>query len=253
MEEQSKNSGLSVKQRDCVQRNSLLRQTNQKISASIQSEHNQFERKMDFEAKKLRKKLTLMIPGTKPTTNSDARFCPKKADNSEEDGSNILKLPAIKKELHSAPCSPNLGHRKSIFSWDNVNLSPPSGPNPLVLRRGSFNDIRADSPAFTQQASRSFSHRDRPSGLLQSSPLSPGLEPDNSGKTSPSLLPRNLKLRELARRESFKASLGQIEMEPPQSPTLEDQFKSLGSCRYLRRATIGHLKVSLNDEEKSNT
>lgn len=251
MEEQPRNSALSIKQRNCAQRNSLLKHTSQKISASIQSEHNQFERSMDFEAKKLRKKLTLMIPNAV----NDARTSATKEENSEENGLHKLKLPVIKNEPNSAPCSPTLGHRKSHFTWNNLSVSPPS-PSPLP-RRGSYNDISdspRSSPILSRKMSRSFSHRDRRPTLVPLSPPSSGTE-DLSGRTSPSLMPRNLKLREQARRESvLKASLGQNEIESPaQSPTLEDQFKSLGTCRYLRRATLEAVKITPADEEKDGT
>ena len=232
MEEQSRNSTLSIKEKNFVQRNSLLKHTSQKISASIQSEHKQFERNMNFEAKKLRKKLTLMIPSAR----NEARTSATKEENSEENGLHKLKLPVIKNEANSAPCSPTLGHRKSHFTWNNLSVSPPC-PSP-PLRRGSYNDIsdsaRSSPVAILRKMSQSFSYRDRRPTLIPLSPPSPGID-DSSGKISPSLLPRNLKLREQARRESvLKANLEQNEIESPQSPTLEDQFKSLGTCRYLR-------------------
>lgn len=252
MEEQPNNCELSVKERNCVQKNSLLRQTNQKISASIQSEHNRFERKMDLEAKKLRKKLTMMIQIAKPVTNKDAGSCSPSKTEDSVDASSKLRLPAIKTEIKSAPCSPILGHRKTTFPWENVSLSPHSGSNPLPIpRRCSYNEIFPSpqgSPILTRQSSSSFLNRDRPSELIQLSPRSPGLE-ENNGKLSPSLLPRNLKLREQARRDSLlKATPG---MQSTQGPSLEDQFRSLGSCRYLRRATVGHVKVTIDDEEKN--
>ncbi|KAL9954865.1 hypothetical protein ACROYT_G042450 [Oculina patagonica] len=250
MEEQSRNSALSIKQRNCAQRNSLLKHTNQKISASIQSEHNQFERSMNFEAKKLRKKLMLMIPNPA----NDTRTSSTKEENSEENGQHKLKLPAIKNEPNSAPCSPTLGHRKSHFTWNNLSVSP-SSPIPMP-RRGSYNDISdspRNSPILSRKMSRSFSHRDRRPTLVPLSPPSPGTE-DGSGRISPALMPRNLKLRDQARRESvLKASLAQNEIESPQSPTLEDQFKSLGTCRYLRRATLEAVKITPADEEKDGT
>ncbi|XP_022778098.1 uncharacterized protein LOC111319612 [Stylophora pistillata] len=254
MEEQSNNSELSMKERNCVQRNSLLRQTNQKINASIQSEHNRFERKMDLEAKKLRKKLTLMIQIAKPGTNlnNDAGSCsPSKTENSV-DVSGKLKLPVIKSETKSAPCSPTLSHRKATFLWEKATLSPHCGSNPLPIpRRRSYNEIFSSSqgsPVLTRQSSSSLLHRGRPSELIQLSPRSSGLE-ENNGELSPSLLPRNLKLREQARRDSLlNATSG---MQSTQSPSLEEQFKSLGSCRYLRRATVGHVKVTMDDKEKS--
>lgn len=250
MEEPSKNSSLSIKQRNCAQRNSVLRHTSQKINASIQSEHNQFERKMDFEAKKLRKRLTLMIPNAV----NNARTTATKEENCDANGQHKLKLPIIKNEPSSAPCSPTLGQRKSHFTWNNVNMLPPS-PSPLMLRRGSYNDISdspRSSPVISRKMSRSFSHRDRRPALAPLSPPPPATE-DANGRISPSLLPRNLKLRELARRESLlKAGLEQTEVESPQSPTLEDQFNSLGSCRYLRRATIETVET-LADEEKDGT
>lgn len=251
----SKSSALTIKQRDCAQRNLLLRRTNQKVSASIQNEHNQFERNMDFQAKQLRKKLTLLIPGSKPNAMNDTRLCATKEDNSaEENGLHNLKLPVIKTQASSAPSSPTLDRRNSNFSWNNIiSMSPPS-PSPLTLRRGSYNDI-SDSPrsspslSRTREMSRSFSyHRDRRATLMSLSPPSPGLE-DGNVKSSPSLLPRNLKLREQARQESIlKAS--EVE-SPPLSPTLEDQFKSLGTCRYLRRGTLEALAVKVLPDDES--
>ena len=250
MEEPSKNSTLTFKQRTCAQRNSLLRHTSQKINASIQSQHNQFERSMDFEAKKLRKKLTLMIPNAVNKTRTQTAW---KEENCGENGQNKLKLPVIKKESSSAPCSPTLGQRKARFTWNNLNMLPPS-PNPLVLRRASYNDISDSpraSPLITRKISRSFSYRDRlRPALIPLSPPPPTAE-DANGGTSPSLLPRNLKLREQARREGLHKA-EQTELESPQSPTLEDQFNSLGTCRYLRRATI-EIVETLADEEKHST
>ena len=249
MEETSKNSSLTVKQRNCAQRNSLLRHTSQKINASIQSQHNQFERSMDFEAKKLRKKLTLMIPNAVNNARTQAAW---KKENGEENGQNKLKLPVIKKKPSSAPCSPTLGQRKSHFTWNNLNILPPSANRPLLLRRASYNDVNdspRSSPVMTRKISRSFSYRDnlRPT-LVPLSPPPPASE-DPNGRTSPSLLPRNLKLREQARRERLQKA---EQTESPQSPTLEDQFNSLGTCRYLRRATI-EIVETLADEEKHDT
>ena len=250
MEEPSRNPSLTCKQRNCAQRNSLLRHTSQKINASIQSQHNQFERSMEFEAKKLRKKLTLMIPNA--VNNARIRTTWKE-ENCEENGQNKLKLPVIKKESSSAPCSPTLAQRKSSFTWNNLNMLPPS-PSPLMLRRASYNDISdssRSSPLMRRKVSRSFSYRDglRPALV----PLSPSLpvSEDPNGRTSPSLIPRNLKLREQARREGLQKA-EQTELESPQSPTLEDQFNSLGTCRYLRRATI-EIVETLADEEKHGT
>lgn len=246
MEEPFRNPSLTCKQRNCAQRNSLLRHTSQKINASIQSQHNQFERSMEFEAKKLRKKLTLMIPNA--VNNARIRTTWKE-ENCEENGQNKLKLPVIKKESSSAPCSPTLAQRKSSFTWNNLNMLPPS-PSPLMLRRASYNDISdssRSSPLMRRKVSRSFSYRDglRPALV----PLSPPLpvSEDPNGRTSPSLIPRNLKLREQARREGLQKA-EQTELESPQSPTLEDQFNSLGTCRYLRRATI-EIVETLADEE----
>ena len=251
MEEPSKNSSLTFKQRNCAQRNSLLRHTSQKMHASIQSQHNQFERSMDFEAKKLRKRLTLMIPNAVNKVRTQTTW---KEESCGENGQNKLKLPpVIKREPSSAPCSPTLGQRKSHFTCNNLNMLPPS-PNPLMIRRASYNDISDSlrgSPVITSKISRSFSYRDclRPA-LSPLSPPQPATEDGNAG-TSPSLLPRNLKLREQARREGlYKAE--QTELEPPQSPTLEDQFNSLGTCRYLRRATI-EIVETLADDEKHST
>ena len=250
MEEPSKNSSLSFKQRNCAQRNLILRHTSQKINASIQSEHNRFERSMDFEAKKLRKKLTLMIPNALNNARTQTAW---KEENCDENGQNKLKLPVIKKEPSSAPCSPTLGRRKSHFTWNNLNMLPPS-PNPLMLRRASYNDVSdspRSSPVITRKASRSFSYQDRlRPALIPLSPPSPTTE-DGNGSTSLSLLPRNLKIREQARREGLHKA-EQTEIESPQSPTLEDQFNSLGTCRYLRRASI-EIVETLADEGKYGT
>lgn len=250
MEEASKNSSLTFKQRNCAQRNSLLRHMSQKINASIQSQHNQFERSMDFEAKKLRKKLTLMIPNTVNNARTQTAW---KEENCEENGQNKLKLPVIKKEPSSAPCSPTLVQRKSHFTWNNLNMLPPRS-SPLMLRRASYNDISdspRSSPVMTRKVSRSLSYRDRlRPALIPLSPPPPTTE-DVNGRTSPSLVPRNLKLREQARREGLHKA-EQTEIESPQSPTLEDQFNSLGTCRYLRRATI-EIVETLADEEKHGT
>jgi len=228
-------SSLTVKQRTCAQRNSLLRHTNQRISASIQNEHNQFAKSMDFEAKKLRKKLALMIPWTTPNGMNDTKSTAR-ADNSDDK----LKLPAINSEAKSAPCSPNPARRKDTFSWDNLSVSPPSS-EAWVLRRSSFNDIDSprSSPVITRKMSRSLSYRGERRPTLVP-PVSPGAEEGNAN-VSP-LLPRNLKLREQARRCSILRAFT-TESDSPQSPTLEDQFKSLGECRYLRRGTDGDVKV----------
>lgn len=251
MEEPSKYSSLTFKQRNCARRNSLLRHTSQKINASIQSEHNQFERSMDFEAKKLRRKLTLMIPNVVNNARTQTAW---KEENCEENGQNKLKLPVIKKEPSSAPCSPTVGQRKSQFTWNNLNMLSAPSPSPLMLRRASCNDVSdspRSSPALTRKISHSFSYRDRlRPALVPMSPPPPVTE-DVNGRTSPSLLPRNLKLREQARREGLHKA-EQTEIESPQSPTLEDQFNSLGTCRYLRRATIETVQT-LADEEKYGT
>ena len=250
MEEPSKNPSLTFKQRNCAQRNSLLRHTSQKINASIQSQHNQFERSMEFEAKKLRKKLTLMIPNAVNNARIQTAW---KEENCEENGQNKLKLPVIKKEPSSAPCSPTQRQRKSNFTWKNLNMLPPS-PSPLMLRRASYNDISHSSrrsPLIERKVSRSFSYRDRLRPTLVPMSPPPPVSEDPNGRTSPSLLPRNLKLREQARREGLQKA-EQTELESPQSPTLEDQFTSLETCRYLRRATI-EIVETLADEEKKGT
>ena len=229
-------SSLTVKQRNCAQKNSLLRHTNEKINASIQNEHNQFAKSMDFEAKKLRQKLTIMMPWTKPNATNDAR---SRSSTKEENSEDNLKLPAIKTEAKSAPCSPNLNQRKSVYSWDNLSISPPEQE---VLRRGSFNDITFESPrnspGLRRKTSRSFSYRGERRPTL-APPLSPTSE-NATPKLSP-LLPRNLKLREQARRESI-LKVTTSENDEAQSPTLEEEFKSLGTCRYLRRGTDGNVK-----------
>lgn len=235
---ESNSPSLTVKQRDCAQRNSLLRHTNQRISVSIQNEHTRFAKNMDFEAKKLRKKLTLMMPWTKPNGMNDVR-----SPTREEPSEDTLKLPIIRSQPKSAPCSPNLGRNKTNFSCDNLSISPP-GPEAWALRRGSFNDIDSprNSPVISRKMSRSFSYRGERRPTLVP-PLSPGSE-DGNVKVSP-LLPRNLKLREQARRESSASALKAFTTDSNAgalSPTLEDQFKSLGTCRYLRRATEGDVK-----------
>ena len=223
------NSSLTVKQRNCAQRNSLLRQTNQRISASIQNEHNLFAKSMEFEAKKLRQKLTFLIPCPRlpcsTTTNSTNNVrSPAKEEETSEDK---LKLPVIRNEVKSAPCSPSLERRRSrAFSWDNLNVSP-TGKD--ILRRGSFNDIafesQRSSPIARRKTSRSFSYRgELCPQFLTPEHVSPRSEDGNPSKVSP-LMPRNLKLREQARRDRL-LKLFPNEGDKPQSPTLEDQLKT---------------------------
>lgn len=238
------NSSLTVKQRNCAQRNSLLRQTNQRISASIQNEHNLFAKSMEFEAKKLRQKLTVLIPCRTKTNSTNNVRSPTKEEETSEDK---LKLPVIRNEVKSAPCSPSQERRRSTFSWDNLNVSS-TGKD--VLRRGSFNDIafesQRSSPIPRRKTSRSFSSRgELCPQFLTPVQVSPSSEDGNSSKVSP-LMPRNLKLREQARRDSL-LKLFPNEGDKPQSPTLEDQFKTLGSCRYLRRDTEGDLKILVKE------
>lgn len=234
------NSSLTVKQRNCAQRNSLLRQRNQRISASIQNEHNLFAKSMEFEAKKLRQKLTVLIPCRTKTNSTNNVRSPTKEEETSEDK---LKLPVIRNEVKSAPCSPSQERRRSTFSSDNLNVSA-TGKD--VLRRGSFNDIAFESqrisPVPRRKTSRSFSYRGE---LCPPFQVSPSLEDGNPSKVLP-LMPRNLKLREQARRDSL-LKLFPNESDKPQSPTLEDQFKTLGSCRYLRRDTEGDLKLVVKE------
>ena len=189
------NSSLTVKQRNCAQRNSLLRQTNQRISASIQNEHNLFAKSMEFEAKKLRQKLTVLIPCRTKTNSTNNVRSPTKEEETSEDK---LKLPVIRNEVKSAPCSPSLERRRSrAFSWDNLNVSP-TGKD--ILRRGSFNDIAFESQRSSaiarRKTSRSFSYRgELCPQFLTPEHVSPRSEDGNPSKVSP-LMPRNLKLRE---------------------------------------------------------
>ena len=234
------NSSLTVKQRNCAQRNSLLRQRNQRISASIQNEHNLFAKSMEFEAKKLRQKLIVLIPcKTRTNATNNVRSLTKEEETSEDK----LKLPVIRNEVKSAPCSPSQERRRSTFSSDNLNVSA-TGKD--VLRRGSFNDIAFESqrisPVPRRKTSRSFSYRGE---LCPPFQVSPSSEDGNPSKVLP-LMPRNLKLREQARRDSL-LKLFPNESDKPQSPTLEDQFKTLGSCRYLRRDTEGDLKIVVKE------
>lgn len=225
---------LTVKERNWAVRNSILKSTNQRINDSMQNERHQFAKSMDFQAKKLREKLTLMMPSTKPSgAKNDAR------SSAKEDSDDKLKLPVIKRDVKSAPSSPNLGGRNSVFSCDNLSVSP-SGREDLVRRRGSYNDIESPrgSPVISRQTRRSFSyHGERRPTLVP--PILTGIEEGND-KVSP-LIPRNLKLREAARRGSVLKAVAN-ERSAQQSQTLEDQFKSLGTCRYLRRGTEGDLK-----------
>ena len=229
---------LTAKERNWAVKNSILKSTNQRLNDSMQNERNQFTKSMDFQAKKLREKLTLMTPSTNYPSGAkiDARSSAK-----EENSDDKLKLPAIKSEVKSAPSSPNLGRRNSIFSWENLSVSPPGGKD-LVSRRSSNNDIESPrrSMVINRQMRRSFSYRGECRPTLVP-PILTGVE-DGNDKVSP-LIPRNLKLREAARRDSvLKTLANEHEVSAQQTPTLEDQFKSLGTCRYLRRGTESDLK-----------
>lgn len=241
METKEKNmsgSSLTVQERNWVARNSILKSTNERLSVSMQNERNQFAKCMDLEARKLRGKLTLLMSRSNPNIKKAARSLSKE-ENSED--ACKLRLPTIKSEVRSAPSSPlSLARRKPGLCWDNLSVSPP-GSGAWVFRRGSLPDVDSPrrSPVLSRQVRRSSSYREehRPS-LVPA--ISPGAE-ESSPKLSP-LVPRNLKLRVLARRGSglIKGLPNESDV-PPLSPPLEDQFKSLGACRYLRRGTEGEV------------
>ncbi|XP_015757309.1 PREDICTED: uncharacterized protein LOC107336758 [Acropora digitifera] len=256
MERAEKTKGsslLTAKERNCAVRNTILRSTNEKISVSMQNEQNQLTKSLNFEAKKLREKLTLLTPRANTNSNLDAASSTTKEPSFE---TSKLKLPVIKNESRSAPCSPLLDNRKSITNFssnisDNVNSSQSQAKRTEAWpRRISTNDavdLQRSSPLVLRKSDRLTSYRQERLGP----PSLPYTEENNNVKISP-LMPRNLKLRQLARWESlFKEFLVEGET-PDMGPTLEDQFKSLGTCRYLRQGTKDDLKESAEATEEAD-
>lgn len=244
---------LTAKERNCAVQNTILRSTNERKSVSMQNEQNQFTKSFNFEAKKVREKLNLLTPRANTNSNLDAASSTTKEPSFE---TSKLKLPVIKNESRSAPCSPLLDNRKSITNFssnisDNVNSSQSQAKRteawPRKVSTNDAVDLQRSSPLVLRKSDRLTSYRQgRPASL--GPPSLPYTEENNNVKISP-LMPRNLKLRQLARREShFKEFLVEGET-PDMGPTLEDQFKSLGTCRYLRQGTKDDLKESAEATE----
>lgn len=233
IEKRKSNSLLTTRERDCAVKNTILRSKNDRMSITMQNERNQITKSLDFEAKKLREKLTLLMPPTSTNTKIDAGFTT--TETSIE--SSKLKLPVIKRESRSVPSSPQLDGRKSLtqISWDNLSSSQPK----LIEawpRRGSSNDADTQrcSQFMLRQQGRSISGR---RATLPTTSFT-NAEDSKYVNVSP-LMPRNLKLRELSRRDSLLKELPVLNPSdsPLQGDTLEDQFNSLETCRYLRQGT----------------
>ncbi|XP_068684638.1 uncharacterized protein [Montipora foliosa] len=242
IEKRKSNSVLTTRERDCAVKNTLLRSQNDRMSITMQNERNQFTKSLDFEAKKLREKLTLLMPPTSTNTKIDTGSTT--TETSIE--SSKLKLPVIKRESRSVPSSPQLDGRKSLtqISWDNLSSSQPK----LIEawpRRGSSNDADTQrcSPFMLRQQGRSISGR-----------RATNAEDSKYVNVSP-LMPRNLKLRELSRRESLLKELPALNQSdtPLQGDTLKDQFNSLETCRYLRQGTKEDGKEANESKEMTDT
>lgn len=234
-EKTKSSSSLTAKERNCVVRNIILRSTNERISVSMQSERNQFTKSLNFEAKKLREKLTLLTPRTNTNSNLDAASSTMKEPSFD---TGKLKLPVIKNESRSAPCSPVLDKRKSIpqCSSDNANSSLPKPIEAWPRRRSNDDAVYSltSTPVMLRKLGRSTPYQEGRRASLPVPPSPPNAEENNNVKVSP-LMPRNLKLRQLARREGVLKEFTVEGETQDQGPTLEDQFKSLGTCRYLRQ------------------
>ena len=222
---------LSAKQKNCVLRNSLIQKQAKDVDKGLASERNVFEKRMNVEAKKLLKKLA---------KTSDGR-----QDALERHGS--PRLPSLPVIHHpdedparsgdeaafprSPPGSPNnLKRSGSLQPLSNEGarghslLHPPENPLPGI-RRGSCSDIEKAKQLGGAALPRRGSIGTVGSRSEQAA--SPAVSPT---------MPRNLALRERARRES---SLRDLEVRQGQSegkgPNLHEQFQALGSCRYLRK------------------
>ena len=220
-------NNFSDKQKSYVQRNLFLQKANQRLSVSLQTEKNLYERRMDLAAKNLKKKLTLLIPTNKPSINS------AKGEN----GCKILKLPEIGNGISSAPSSPTLkrvssdiwGGRFNIPRLSQTSLSPT--PNNLPIRRGSCTDVDMfkSSPLLARRAaSRTSSlpkeQRVSSVGVAQEdrrSRVAQGFNDASGAKKS--------KLTNAGSSKKWNDTI-------PPSPSLGKQFEALGSCRYLRRS-----------------
>lgn len=222
------NNRISAKQlHNVVHSKVRIQNEKAKLQDSIRLERDQFEKRMNQDAKAFLRKVKVPIAGslnTRKTTTND------------------IKLPEIiESGSKSTPSSPSLGRPKPS-SYDNSTraqspsvLLLPSGPrrgsvnniadslavplSPLVNRRGSFPEI---SSPFQSPLS---------SPLLERRRMTVGVIP--SAKQGPTT--KYLAIRQLQRIDSIISSTS-----PPPSPvhsTLEDQFKALESCRYLRRGS----------------
>ncbi|XP_068729695.1 uncharacterized protein [Montipora capricornis] len=245
IEKRKSNSLLTTRERDCAVKNTILRSKNDRMSITMQNERNQFTKSLDFEAKKLREKLTLLMPPT--STPAGSTTTETSIDSSK------LKLPVIKRESRSVPCSPQLDGRKSLthISLDNLNSSQPKLLEAWP-RRGSSNDADTQrcSPSMIRQQGRSISGR---RATLPTTSFT-NAEDSKYVNVSP-LMPRNLKLREFSRRESLLKELPALNQSdtPLQGDTLKDQFNSLETCRYLRQGTKEDGKEANESKEMTDT
>ncbi|EDO48610.1 predicted protein [Nematostella vectensis] len=200
-----------------------------KKNACIDQERAKFERKLNHEKRLLKEKLL----------QAQRAGTPRPPDREQR-----LKLPPILVEGSPAgsPCaSPRLG-RKSPSIADLATNSPSARrraqslrpESPKMARRGSMNeaDLRADSPVSSAFLNSPMSNR---RGTV------PAVLPS---QFSSSLMPRNLAMRDQARRES-KAFVNEDE---DGMKSLNEQFKDLESCRYLRKAD----GVDTNNEDRAN-
>lgn len=194
---------------------------------SIRRARDQFEKQMNQEAKVLLKKVKVPMAGT---------FSAKKTTT------NDLKLPDINTSgNNSTPSSPLLKRDKPSSARAPQSLSvllPPSGPrrgsvnnidslhvpsSPLVNRRGSFHGTTDFRPSLSQSPLSS--------PLLDRRRMTLGVVPSlNVAKPGPTT--KHLAVRQL-RRGSIISSTSPPP-SPPEPSALEDQFKALESCRYLR-------------------
>ena len=222
---------FSAKQKNCLVRNNIIQKKAKDVNNALASERNEFERRMNVEAKKLLKRFS-------KTTETKQESEDRGSEHFERYPS--PKLPVLPVIHHpgaepraddaplprSAPVSPTGFGRRTLRPLPHESakmtnsLIPPEQPLPGI-RRGSCSDLEKLGVPVPRR--RSTFPRGAPEQLesLSVAPVSPKI-------------PRNLALREKARKETSKdIELIQGEVGA-KAPSLQEQFEALGSCRYLR-------------------
>lgn len=249
-----------------VQKNIKVRKEKVHNEEIIDLERAQFERKLNQEAKSLIRTLKLpkLAMNESRSLPSSPILCRSHPHSNHHDSLNTPRSPAPRRGSIKDILEPTTIIKPGNKTIETI-ISPPSLPSsPLQTRknldndqqtliiprsatprRGSMNDIsrlRKGMDTLMSPPSPRRGSLGNVSTILSLqqrrntiTPLSPLWDKPLSSAT------KHLKKRELVRR----ASSNSIESPPdsPKATTLEEQFKQLESCRYLRR------RESQDDEE----